>query len=184
MSTRGALGFRLNGEDKITYNHSDSYPSWLGKRVVEWCRKRTERQTWELVKEIVSELEDVSGRTPTEEDKARLTRFNNLRVGEQSEEDWYCLLRETQGDLSAILSARMFNGCREFLDDSLFCEWAYIINLDDMELEVYEGFQKKPHQEGRYGQGKMNDGYAPVRLVVTFPLEDIPEDWEKACGEY
>ena len=30
MSTRGIYGFRKNGEDKLTYNHYDSYFSYLG----------------------------------------------------------------------------------------------------------------------------------------------------------
>lgn len=33
MGTRGVVGFHRNGIDKITYNHFDSYPSDLGKRV-------------------------------------------------------------------------------------------------------------------------------------------------------
>ena len=35
MGTRGLYGFRKNGIDKLTYNHLDSYPDWLGKKVVE-----------------------------------------------------------------------------------------------------------------------------------------------------
>lgn len=31
MSTRGIYGFRKNGEDKLTYNHYDSYFSYLGE---------------------------------------------------------------------------------------------------------------------------------------------------------
>lgn len=32
----------------------------------------------------------------------------------------------------------------EFLNDSLFCEWTYIINLDNEQFEVYRGFNKDP----------------------------------------
>ena len=35
MSTRGTFGFRLDGVDRISYNHSDSYPSYLGVRMLE-----------------------------------------------------------------------------------------------------------------------------------------------------
>lgn len=38
MSTRGLYGFHKNGIDKLTYNHLDSYPDWLGKKVVEFCK--------------------------------------------------------------------------------------------------------------------------------------------------
>lgn len=35
MSTRGLWGYRKNNEDKLLYNHYDSYPSGLGKEIVE-----------------------------------------------------------------------------------------------------------------------------------------------------
>lgn len=38
MSTRGLYGFHKNGIDKLTYNHLDSYPDWLGKKIVEFCK--------------------------------------------------------------------------------------------------------------------------------------------------
>ena len=41
MSTRGLYGIRKNGVDKCTYNHSDSYPSWLGRKVLEFCANNT-----------------------------------------------------------------------------------------------------------------------------------------------
>ena len=34
MGTRGALGFKINGEYKVTYNHFDSYMEGLGKEVI------------------------------------------------------------------------------------------------------------------------------------------------------
>lgn len=36
MSTRGAYGFRIDGQDKITYNHFDSYPDSLGVNLLQW----------------------------------------------------------------------------------------------------------------------------------------------------
>lgn len=40
MSTRGAYGFILNGEEKITYNHCDSYPSYLGINILKFLVKK------------------------------------------------------------------------------------------------------------------------------------------------
>ena len=36
MSTSGAWGFIRNGIEKITYNHSDSYPLWLGAAILKF----------------------------------------------------------------------------------------------------------------------------------------------------
>lgn len=38
MGTRGLYGFHKNGIDKLTYNHLDSYPDSLGKKIVEFCK--------------------------------------------------------------------------------------------------------------------------------------------------
>ena len=35
MGTRGAFGFLVDGETKVTYNHWDSYPSGLGQDLVD-----------------------------------------------------------------------------------------------------------------------------------------------------
>ena len=39
MSTRGIYGFRKNGEDKLTYNHYDSYFSYLGENIINFVKE-------------------------------------------------------------------------------------------------------------------------------------------------
>ena len=40
MSTRGIYGFRKNGEDKLTYNHYDSYFSYLGENIINFVNHK------------------------------------------------------------------------------------------------------------------------------------------------
>ena len=40
MGTRGIVGFVSGGQEKLTYNHSDSYPSGLGVAVLEWAKSK------------------------------------------------------------------------------------------------------------------------------------------------
>jgi hypothetical protein len=71
----------------------------------------------------------------------------------------------------------------DFAADSLFCEWAYVLDLDREVLEVYTGFQKTPHQKGRFAnmpyepeghrKGKPQE-YWPVALVREWPLAKLP----------
>lgn len=62
----------------------------------------------------------------------------------------------------------------DFLYDSLFCEYAYIINLDSQMLEFYEGFNQDPNANGRYAKFKVNDSsYYGVKLVQEIPLNKI-----------
>jgi hypothetical protein len=176
MGTRGTYGFRIGGKDIVTYNHSDSYPSYLGRAVLTALagkdieRLRTIAQGIELVNEQDK---------PTEAHIAicRERKLVDLKVSTKSLEDWYCLLREAQGEIGWLLDGKvpfMTDGAA-FLADSLFCEWAYLINLDDGVLEVYKGFNKDPRAAGRYASLMAPDqrmGYYGVRLLRTIPLAD------------
>ena len=178
MSTRGLYGIRKNGVDKCTYNHSDSYPSWLGKKVLEFCATNSVERLSRLFDNIEMVTEDG---TPTEEqiEICKKAGYVNLNVSNQSESDWYCLLRNLQGNFKAYTeciekNSRVFMTKGDgFIKDSLFCEYAYIINIDDEVLEYYEGFQEEPQIDNRYGTTPDSDGYYPCKLVFTIPLEEI-----------
>lgn len=176
MGTRGAIGFRLDGEDKITYNHFDSYPGGLGSTILtEICGKKD----WNKVKENVRRIVLVTNDTPpTDAEIAANAKWADLGVSEQSFEDWYCLLREAQGTLEPYMTGElplMFDST-SFVLDSLFCEYAYIINLDDGVLEFYKGFNSDPNAPGRYAslQRERKGEYFGVALVETVPLSDFP----------
>ncbi|MBQ6632266.1 MAG: hypothetical protein IJH63_01520 [Methanobrevibacter sp.] len=142
MSTRGYYGIKKRGELKGSYNHWDSYPSGLGKDLVKELNKIKKDDRLKVLNETFDYIELIdSNIPPTEEQKEVCQKANvvDLGVSNRSLDDWYCLLRKTQGDLSTYINKivpYMENG-NSFLDDSLFCEWAYIINLDTNKLEIY-----------------------------------------------
>lgn len=70
---------------------------------------------------------------------------------------------------------KKFKNLSSFLYDSLFCEYAYIINLDDNTLELYEGFNKDADAPGRYAKyfEKNDGGYYGVKLVRTISLKTL-----------
>lgn len=179
MSTRGAYGFRVNGVDKITYSHSDSYPEGLGQVVVDFLRETPHEELARVAREII--LVDGNSR-PTPEQIAECRKFADLSVGERRLDDWHCLLRWAQGRPRAytVGGLRYMIDSRNFLADSLFCEWAYIINLDENIFEVYRGFQKRRdrNRRNRYRNlPRVDEKYYPVALIAEFPLAGIPEDW-------
>lgn len=184
MGTRGAYGFRYHRYDKITYNHWDSYPEWLGENVVKFVRETPLKEMRRIFNRIALVNEDDM---PTPEQIKECEPYTDLSVSRRSTGDWYCLLRGAQGDLFAYKNGlRYMIDNADFLRDSLFCEWAYVINLDEGVLEVYRGFQKTP-DNNRYALDKpADDGYWHCKLAITFPLDNIPEDWVKqvyrACG--
>ena len=71
-----------------------------------------------------------------------------------------------------------------FLLDSVFCEFAYICNVDTMKLEIYKGFNRNPKAKGRYASkqppevldsdGKVieNEFYG-VSLYKTISFKDV-----------
>ena len=184
MGTRGIFGVRINGKDKITYNHFDSDPNWLGKCVVSDIRDviLPELDKYKQLAEAVELVSQSKHATKAEIEKYNITTKPDLGVSEQSEDDWYCILRELQGCIAGSLQAGVMIDSHKFVKDSLFCEYGYMINFDENTFEVYEGFQKKKIKNGgRYHtkNSKSDEGYYPIALVTTFPLNDIPEDWIK-----
>lgn len=189
MGTRGCYGFRKNGIDKITYNHYDSYPDCLGRTMVEFCKNTSIEEMNEIFDRLV--LVDENDK-PTPEQITACSPYYSGCVGRQSPDDWYCLLREAQGEPNAYKNGlRYMIDSHEFIKDSLFCEYAYIINLDVNKLEFWRGFQSKLHKGCRYGTEK-HSGYYPCKMVASYSLkpghfnkrtvESVVENMNKACG--
>lgn len=73
----------------------------------------------------------------------------------------------------------------DFAADSLFCEWAYVIDFDKNTFEIYEGFNRKPLEKHERFFELSNsiretaeDTYYPVRLKKMFSLFELPDKEE------
>jgi len=152
MGTRGLWGFYYKKKDKLTYNHFDSYPTGLGQTIKEFIGSHSIQE----LKKIASKIRVVDGdNTPTPAQIRECNKFTNLSVSKQNIKEWYCLLRDSQGEPESYVKGKLryMIDSKAFIKDSLFCEYAYIINLDTKKLEIYLGFQKKP-QDNRYKMTK------------------------------
>jgi len=190
MGTRGCFGVRVNGEDKTSYNHFDSYPDGLGNDVLKDLKALLDEGGHKM--RSLAEVPLLNTKTPpTEEQKKRFEPYADLTVSEKSLDDWYCLTRNLQGEFRKSLELGAFPDKGGFLADSLYCEWAYLVNLDTDELEVYRGFNKDPNAPGRYaalqapGMKGKNFGskeepyeYYGVRLVKSYPFAELPDSLE------
>lgn len=66
-----------------------------------------------------------------------------------------------------------------FAGRGLYCEWAYVIDLDKKTFEVYKGFGKEPltdDQRFAYLNEKSEYGYYPVSLVKSYSLDELPTE--------
>jgi hypothetical protein len=64
----------------------------------------------------------------------------------------------------------------EFVNDSLFCEWCYVVDLDKGTFEIYKGYNKEPlsRRERFYRSQPNKDGYYPVKLFKSYRLNRMP----------
>lgn len=183
MGTRGFIGFvDTDGRETIAYNHFDSYPSGIGVEVLEFARHNVDTDNLAEVDRLAKNLKHVSDRVPpTQADMLALEPYANGRVSTGRPTDWYCLLRETQGNPVAILECGYAEHDSNWPLDSLFCEWGYLVDLQNNTFEVYEGFQKTPPQYGRWaGKSPLpryeydTVEYHAVERVAVFSLKDLP----------
>ena len=178
MATRGCYGFYKKGIAKVSYNHSDSYPSGLGQDIVRFINSTSIKEMNEIFNNIEMVNEDEK---PTDEQLVEL-KLTNKYDGKEKDFDWYSVLRNIQGDLSAYKKNERFMIDNQFFIYSRSCQYAYIINLDNNSLEIYVGVQSTKCK-GRYGT-KQSEYYP--KLIKKFPLSGIPSDWltfvEKKVG--
>jgi len=194
MGTRGSFGV-VSGENnlKVSYNHFDSYPEVLGLNIMNDIKRILSEHGLEKFKEKAASLQLVNeDKIPTEKDFKRLKEFTDLSVSSGEKNDWYSLLRDLQGDLYNTLGTGVMIDGADFLQDSLFCEFAYIADVDKEVLEVLEvfrGFQQVPDPDSRFGTEAEGD-YYPVKFVLSIPFDNIvSEDVDElvkrmnvACG--
>lgn len=189
MGTRGAWGFRIDGKDKVSYNHYDSYPEWLGVTLIKGIKAEplfTHADGLEALKYRVRMInlltcdDDDPIPPPIRKDIAAFLGKDDF-AGHPS---WYGVLpRADRLDYYLQPSVVFMIDSQTFLNSSLYCEYAYILNFDTCKLEYYEGYNELANlkRKGRYAQedhirlsGSPDDGeFGPVYLVKEFTFKSL-----------
>jgi len=185
MGREGLIGIRIDGEDKLTYDHWDSLPEHLGADMVKFCVEKTEAIDWLNVRKFARWLQDVPKIETAKERHLRMLQYVSEMT--DTDEEYYekmrLLAEEMTNTLNKILKRGTYEKTNNYITDSLSCQYAYIVNLDTMTLELYKGHQTSPHKKGRYAD---NEGYVslgcqatyyPCALVGEYSVFDIPDDW-------
>ena len=179
--TRGTYGFASNQKVKLTYNHFDSFPEGLGVIIVDFCKRTTAENGWDKLRVAVDAVVMVDENTKMSEDEAK--RYFPKKKSFPKMPTWYEALHSYQGGkiLDAIANGEVGHMTEggDFPKNSGFCDFCYIIDLNNMTLDVYIGKQKKADPNSYFGQEKTEDGWYPCKFLATWWLNDIPADWDK-----
>lgn len=109
MGTNGSIIYRIDGEGKEQYVHNDSYPESLGVRVLKWLRKSwDDPETYNAVRAL--QPIRMNNPDPTAAEQKKLAKYADLGVSNRSLSDWYCLLRECQGEPTLTLESGYIYG--------------------------------------------------------------------------
>ncbi len=188
MSTRGVIGFRLQGQDWLAHNHSDSYPTSLGWRVIQDVLSLDLHAARDFVSKLVPVESDALP------DEAQLRELweqlaltddlsEELRQSTEDRRTFDTLIPELRGGLSAHVERglRFWDNYETFALD-MSCQWGYVLNLDDESLEVYTGnwtarldrFRPKLAPKGRYAKHTEREpADHPMHFVQGIPLTEL-----------
>ena len=174
MGTRHLIAIQSNNEYKLAqYGQWDGYPSGVGVELLERLKKYDHKVLKENVNKLryitKEEVEQLAELDPSEyEDLLK----NNPQFSRDTSYDVIDLLMNV--DSWKLPTVRNYI---EFANDSLFCEWAYVIDFDKGTFEVFEGFNKLPlSQDERFYNATTESEYHPVKHLVSFDLSDLPSE--------
>lgn len=179
MGTRGAYGFRIMNEDKVTYNHYDSYPEGLGVDVIEFIKDTEDKEIIHLAKTIKL-VDPESEATLAQIEKCKEWADTSVAGGELK--DWYVLLRKAQGDFDCYKKGlRFMIDGHNMLMDSGYCEYAYIINCDKKIVEFYASGGA---ENGRYLTGVSLKKEYSFETIRSTEKNALVADMQDNSGNY
>ncbi|MCW3162638.1 hypothetical protein [Chryseobacterium oryctis] len=193
MGTRNLTMVIQNNETKISqYGQWDGFPEGQGLTILYFLQ---EKENIEKLKEIIPKI-----RFENEQDIKEKSEFSKS-IG--AKEGWVNMDQTELYDKKYPLDSRNIGGAileklleyqkedeivlvdaEGFAADSLFCEWAYIVDLDNNTLEVYRGFNESrlTSKDRFYNLHKVHQRLYPIKILKTFSLEKLP-DAEKFVSE-
>lgn len=185
MGTRNLTMVIHKQETKIAqYGQWDGYPEGNGVTILNFLRSKAR------VKKLTNALKYV--RFATAKDDKKIKRFlksigckdgwMNMDQSAKYHKAFPYLSRDIgAGILELVMNSQdeeiVLRDSTDFAGESLMCEWAYVIDLDNRKLEVYSGFNKEPLAEDeRFAKIPIEEGseYVGIRCVMKYDLDNLP----------
>jgi len=186
MGTRHLTMVVSDGKTRIAqYGQWDGYPKGQGYTVLDFLRKRKKSKTLDKFREKLNNC-----RFRNDEDDKKIEKFmksigskNGWMTEDQSEKyhKAYSYMSRDHGAeiLNMVYRSKgevLLTDSTSFAGESLFCEWAYVIDLDKNVLECYTGFNKDTTSKTeRFKDVTHTDSdYGSIVLVATYSLDKLP----------
>lgn len=182
MGTRNLTVVVFGGVVRVAqYGQWDGYPSGNGVVILDFLRNKMNAKFFsgllrtkfitnkEIEKKWVQSGVDVkSGMVSM--DIAAVFKENHYHLSRDCGANVLEHIQNTSGNIE-LGNEFKFGG------DSLFCEWAYLVDLDNNCLEVYVGFNKTSlNGVGRFAHlEKSYEEYKPIKLIKTYDLDALPQ---------
>ena len=168
MGTRNLTAVMLDGKYKIAqYGQWDGYPSGQGITCLEFLRE--------------CNLDDFKSKVAGTK---IMTRDEINSLGSNWEATHPQLSRNHGAGILQLVNdgAKELSGSISFAGDSLFCEYAYVVDLDKKTFEVFQGFNNEKLSGARFNsddQSLDSSGeYEPVKIIKTYSLDSLPTNDE------
>lgn len=186
MGTRHLIAVQIDGEYKVAqYGQWDGHPEGQGATALGFLldadldlfREKCRATQWITTEELEDRWVEAGAK--------RGEDFVSMEVADKFAELYPEFSRSTGAKILQIVLARppglKLKNDISFAQDSLFCEWAYVVDLDANTFEVWEGFKKEAVESGRFA-GPMESGhdntYGPVQMAHSWSLDALPTDEE------
>ena len=189
MGTRNLTIVYVDGEYKVAqYCQWDGYPEGQGTICLEFVRdKMDEHKFRQELKEVIFIKEDLYMKIYKmfgESDDGTILVTDSERLKAVFPE----LHRDTGAKILEMIQngeVQLLHNSIDFAADGLFCEWAYVIDLDRRTFDVYTGFHKEPltpHDRFYFLRDKEENGFSCIKLEKSWKLDELPtnEDFIKA----
>lgn len=169
MGTRNLTIVKEDGKYKLAqYGQWDGYPSGQGIRILNFL-KNMDR---DLFIKNLNELKVISS-----EEKEKLYNKHKENLYKLYPE----LTRDTVGEILQLIqdgAITYFDDDLAFIEDSLFCEWVYVIDFDTNTFEVFKGFNKIPLKEKDrfFVFQELSKEYYPCKLFKKYSLNKLPSE--------
>ena len=179
MGTRNLVAVVSNGEFKVAqYGQWDGYPSGQGSTVCEFLQEKLDLEKFKsavndckyLDKDELNQKWATAGADLNNKDG-----FVTMEVSDKFKRTNPTLSRDAGAEVLEMIQdhgSRELKNSIDFAGDSLFCEWAYVVDLDNNVLEVYKGFNQKPldpserfYSHALPTESHRKDYYYPIKLV-------------------